>query len=66
LYEREAEAARLRALRASLAQDHRDRLGLWLAEMVEHFLIGATIAVPIGYASHLVLDAGSARGLPPI
>jgi hypothetical protein len=63
--EREAAAERCRAQREALPLDHPERAGLWLAEMFEHFLIAAAVGLPAGYASHLVLDAASPRGLPP-
>jgi hypothetical protein len=66
LSERENAAARLRAAREALPPDHADRFWLWLSEMIEHMLIGAAIGAPAGYASHLVLDGCSPRGLPPI
>lgn len=64
--EREAAANRWRAAYEALPIGHPDRAGLCLAEFVEHFLIGAAVGLPAGYASHLVLDATSPRGLPPI
>ncbi len=64
--ERGAAAERYRMQREGLLEGHADRAGLWLAEMFEHALIGATVGVPAGYASHLALDAGSPRGLPPL
>jgi len=64
--EREAVAERCRAQREALPPDHPERAGLWLAEMFEHFLIAAALGLPAGYASHLVLDAASPRGLPPV
>ena len=64
--EREAVAERCRAQREALPVDHPERAGLWLAEMFEHFLIAAALGLPAGYASHLLLDAASSRGLPPI
>ncbi|SRR6266566_5854351 len=63
--EREAAAGRWRALREALPLGHPDRAGLWLAEMLEHFLVATALGLPAGYASHLVLDAASPRGLPP-
>lgn len=66
LGEREAEAVRLKAHRAALAPQDPDRLWLWLAEMLQHLFIGAAMGAPVGYLSHLVLDAGSPRGLPPV
>lgn len=64
--ERDAAAERCRARRGALPLNHPERTGLWLAEMLEHFLIAAAVGLPAGYASHLVLDAGSSRGLPPV
>jgi hypothetical protein len=62
---REQAADRARRERESLQTDHPDRAGLWLAEMAEHFAIGVLVgAPPGGYVSHLLLDAGSPRGLP--
>src|SRR5438094_742998 len=64
--EREAAAERCHAEREALPPDHPERAGLWLAEMFEHFLIAGALGLPAGYASHLVLDAASPRGLPPV
>src|SRR5439155_16999082 len=64
--EREATGARCRTEREALPPDHPERAGLWLAEMFEHFLVAAALGLPAGYASHLVLDAVSPRGLPPV
>lgn len=64
--ERDAAAERLRMQRVGLPAGDRDRTALWLAEMFEHVLVGAAVGLPAGYASHLVLDAASPRGLPPI
>ncbi len=66
LGERGAAAERWRMQRDGLPEGHPDRAGLWLAEMFEHVLVGAAAGAPAGYASHLVLDAGSPRGLPPM
>jgi hypothetical protein len=64
--EREAAAERWRSQREVLPVDHPEQATLWLAEMLEHFLIAAALGLVAGYASHLVLDAASPRGLPPI
>ncbi len=64
--EREAAAEQARLQREALPKGHPDRAGLWLAEMFEHFLVAAALGLPAGYASHLILDAGSPRGLPPL
>jgi hypothetical protein len=64
--EREAVAERCRVQREALPLDRPERAGLWLGEMLAHFLAGAAIGAPVGYVSHLVLDAASPRGLPPL
>jgi len=66
LKEREAAGARWRTQREALPQGHADRARLWVSEMLEHFVVGAAFGLPAGYASHLILDAGSPRGLPPV
>lgn len=66
---REALRQRARALqvqRERLPANHPQRMDLWLSEMACSLLAGATIGLPAGYASHLLKDAGSPRGLPPI
>lgn len=64
--EREAAAERSRLEREALPAGHPDRPGLWLAEMFEHILVAAVPGLLAGYASHLILDATSPRGLPPL
>lgn len=63
---REGAAAGARTRRDLLPAGHPECAGLWLAEMLEHLLVGAASGLPAGYASHLVLDAASPRSLPPI
>lgn len=66
---RDAMRQRARALRAQREQlpvGHPQRTDLWLAEMACRFVAGATTGLPAGYASHLLKDAESPRGLPPI
>src|SRR4029077_15964815 len=64
--DREAAAGGCRVQRAALPLDDTERAGLWRAHVFEHFLIAAALGLPAGYASHLMLDAVSPRGLPPI
>ncbi|HEX8907146.1 MAG TPA: hypothetical protein VF771_20005 [Longimicrobiaceae bacterium] len=47
-----------------LPATHPERIRLERAEVLEHFVIGALIGLAIGYALHLLMDAGTRRGLP--
>lgn len=57
-------ARRLRAEREALPPDHPDQGCLMIKEMLSHFLTGAAVGLVAGYASHLLLDARTPRGLP--
>ena len=57
-------AAALRTQRLALPSDHPDRFWLGLQEFALYFTYGATIGFVAGYASHLLLDMGTKRGIP--
>lgn len=59
-------AATLRAQRETLPPGHAKRTDFWLAEMGCHVVAGASVGLPVGYVSHLLLDGRSPRGLPTI
>jgi len=61
-----AQADQHRLRRMALPQEHPDRSGLWLSEMFCHVLAGMIYGLPVGYASHLILDARTPRCLPII
>jgi hypothetical protein len=50
----------------ALPEGHSERSGLWLSEMICHVLAGMIYGLPVGYASHLILDAGTPRCIPII
>lgn len=59
----QAAAWRDRAVGVPLGSDerhHAERQAWWW-----HFAAGACVAAPVGYAMHLLLDAGTPRSLPP-
>ena len=57
-------AAKLRASRLALPEDHPDRLSLWLREIGMYMAYGAIVGFAAGYTSHLLLDGGTDRGIP--
>lgn len=58
-----AEADYHRALQAQLV-DGAERIRCFVLEVVWRLAAGAVIGIAAGYASHLVLDAGTPRGIP--
>lgn len=59
-------ARTLQSQRERLPPSHAQRTDLWLSEIACRLLAGATIGLPAGYASHLLKDAESPRGLPSV
>ena len=57
-------AAGVRERRVQLGPEHPDHAALWLQEFGLYFLCGLVIGVPVGYLSHLIVDAGTERGIP--
>jgi len=58
-------AEQCRARRA-VTTDVLDSFVLWLAEILLRLWAGAVVGLAVGYGSHLLLDAGTPRGLPLI
>jgi hypothetical protein len=59
-------AAELRARRLALRPDDASRFWLGLQELGLYASYGAIIGLAAGYASHVILDGGTSRGIPLI
>jgi len=60
------QAAELRATRLTLPPNHPDQLSLWVREFGVYVAYGLIVGFTTGYASHLLLDGGTERGIPLI
>jgi len=59
-----AQAARLRARRLELPAGHPERVGLAFSEYAIYALLGFTVGFAVGYATHVLADMGTPRGVP--
>ena len=59
-----AEAARLRSLRLALPDNHPDRFALGLRECLIYTVLGFSLGLTVGYATHVVADMTTPRGVP--
>lgn len=59
-----AEGASLRSIRFGLDADDPGRIELAVREYLIYFLLGFSLGVTVGYASHILADLATPRGVP--